>query len=151
MHRNISWKFRRMAQVNMYLPLVQREKLLIPTHKRHLKMVCVANFIQVSVTLVNLWITLLLFAFYQLLLYPKLRGHCNLHLLYLNHHTSIGQIHHLWLELQLAVCHCHLGFIMLHHQSVFPEWLKVFFSLNSIFFLNLQLCIYLSEFILWQI
>lgn len=34
-----------MAQVNMYLPLVQREKLLIHTHKRLLKIVSVANFI----------------------------------------------------------------------------------------------------------
>ncbi|KAH1044787.1 hypothetical protein GYH30_026169 [Glycine max] len=83
-----------MAQVNMYLPLVQREKLLIHTYKRLLKI---------------------------LLLYPKLHGHSNLHLLYLNHQTFIGQIHHLCLELQLAVYHYHLGVIMLHHRSVFLD------------------------------
>ncbi|KAG4388868.1 hypothetical protein GLYMA_09G255302v4 [Glycine max] len=98
-----------MAQVNMYLPLVQREKLLIHTHKRLLKI---------------------------LLLYPKLHGHSNLHLLYLNHQTFIGQIHHLCLELQLAVYHYHLGVIMLHHRSVFlvmPDFAQVYRFIGSVF------------------
>lgn len=39
MHRSTFWRFKRVGQVNMFLHHGQREKQLIPTHKRHLKMV----------------------------------------------------------------------------------------------------------------
>jgi hypothetical protein len=39
MHKSTFWRFRRVEQVNMYLHLVQREKQLIPTRKRLLKVV----------------------------------------------------------------------------------------------------------------
>ena len=118
-----------MGQVNMYLPLDQKGKQLIHTHKKFPKMVSMANIRDhLYFFFCNSWSwidTQLLVHLLQLLLYPKLLDHFNLHLPCLNLVIRTDQIHHQCLVIQLPLLLYLPGLATLCHLSLYLKWLKV--------------------------
>lgn len=131
MHRSTFWRFRKVARVNMYHPLDQREKQLIRILRKPLKMVSMLKtlffFPVIGISSSRVWNTpLLICLFLQLQLYPKLLGNINLHLLCLSLHPMfIGQIHHQFLGIQWTVQLCLPGVLIQCHQLLSHKQLKV--------------------------
>lgn len=103
MHRSTFWRFKRMGQVNIYLRLGRKGKLLTLTLRKPQKLVRMVHFMYYSCCKVYTFITHICFFFNQRWHSHKCLVHVSLRLLYLNLGLFKGQINRRCLLVPLLV------------------------------------------------
>lgn len=76
MHRSTFWRFKRMGQVNIYLRLGRKGKLLTLTLRKPQKLVSIVHFMYYSCCKVYTFITHICFFFLSALALPQVSGSC---------------------------------------------------------------------------